>query len=211
MFAAEWTNEILTLADPAVACVPPALPCLKVYGPASVGRVAVQRFIQRTYRKRFGAEVTNWAPCLVTLEDDGKGGEILAAAGYRPATQRLFLENYLPLPIERMLGEYLGRPVPREHIVEVGHFAARQSEHARQLMTCLARHLDRQGFEWVVSTVTLELRLLFGRMGLEPAVLAQAEPEKLGPDATQWGSYYSHRPKVVAGHVPGALRMLEGG
>jgi len=235
MRAAEWTNEILGLTDASCiqsearraagvampkpaddatpegslhAAVRPAPEaCLRIHGYASPQRRAVQHFIQQVYDRRFGAEVTHWAPVLVTLERDD---DILAAAGYRQGEQRLFLESYLSLPIERMLSEYAGRPVARDRIVEVGHFAARRPEHARQLMVMLARHLHHLGHEWVVSTVTLELRLLLRRMGLEPAVLAQADPARLGADAIRWGNYYSHRPKVVASHIPGALRLLEG-
>jgi Thermostable hemolysin len=60
----------------------------------------------------------------------------------------------------------------------------------------------------VVSTLTEELRHLFVRIGVTPLALGLADPARLGDDAADWGRYYEHRPVVLAGHLPLALRIL---
>ena len=43
-----------------------------------------------------------------------------------------------------------------------------------------------------------------------PLSLGAADPAALGEEAAHWGSYYEHRPLVLAGHLPQALRHLRG-
>ncbi|MBK9244011.1 MAG: thermostable hemolysin [Burkholderiales bacterium] len=50
-----------------------------------------------------------------------------AAAGYRSAVEPLFLERYLPQPVERMLAAAAGVRIAREQVVEVGQFASRNT------------------------------------------------------------------------------------
>jgi hypothetical protein len=64
------------------------------------------------------------------------------------------------------------------------------------------------GLEWVVSTLTQELQHLFVRLGITPLALGVADAAQLGAAAADWGSYYDHRPVVVAGRIDLALRML---
>jgi hypothetical protein len=52
------------------------------------------------------------------------------------------------------------------------------------------------------------LRHLFVRIGVAPLALGTASPDALGDDANRWGSYYDHRPVVLAGHLQHALRQL---
>jgi hypothetical protein len=73
--------------------------------------------VGEVYGTRFGAEVRSFAPVLVSLHD--AAGDIIAAAGYRPAQgSRLFLERYLDEPVDGPLA------CARAGIVEVGHLAA---------------------------------------------------------------------------------------
>lgn len=69
-------------------------------------------------------------------------------------------------------------------------------------------HLAGLGFDWVVSTLTQELRMLFLRLGVHPLTLGEADPSALGPDAADWGSYYDHRPAVLAGRLAPALSVM---
>jgi hypothetical protein len=92
--------------------------------------------------------------------------------------------------------------------VEVGHLAAMRAGAGRVLMPLLGAHLADLGFDWVVSTATCELRNLFARIGLEPLVLGVADPTVLGADAVQWGSYYTHRPLVLAGSIEAGMTRL---
>jgi len=163
-------------------------------------RAEVEAFIHDVYAERFGADVHEFAPQLVALDDE-QG--LVAAAGFRPAAAApLFLERYLPAPVEQLLG------TPRQGIVEVGQLAASRAGAGRRLILLMGPLLAAQGFSWVVSTLTAELRQLFLRLGVAPLALGLADPDRLGDEAAAWGSYYEHRPVVLAGQLDVALQVL---
>lgn len=182
-------------------------PALRLHGPDDARRAEVEDFIRAVYADRFGAVLRHFAPQLVSLRD--ADGRMLAAAGYRSAAlQPLFLERYLDEPVEAALARHTDHPPARERVVEVGHLAAGRAGEGRRLILLLGPHLAAQRFQWVVSTLTEELRQLFVRIGVTPLALGAADAEALGADAADWGDYYAHRPVVLAGHLPLALRRL---
>ena len=170
-------------------------------------RAQAEAFIGDIFRRHYGATVRSFAPNLMLLEDNER---ITAAAGWRCAGEdRLFLETYLDEPIEAAVARLAGQPVKREAIVEVGNLAADRPGGSVDVILNLARHLDRLGYEWVAVTATRELIGIFRRLGLPPLALAPADPERLGADAADWGSYYDSRPIVVAGRIALALEMVK--
>jgi hypothetical protein len=180
-----------------------AAPRLQTCLPGQRGRAEIEGYIRDVYRRRYGADVEAFAPVLVALRDAGDA--IVAAAGYRPADRgALFLERYLPAPVETLLAP----APPRAQIVEVGHLAATRAGEGRRLIVILGPHLAAQGFRWVVGTLTQELRSLFLRLGVAPLTLGIADPARLGAEAAQWGSYYDHRPVVLAGQIQQALQLF---
>jgi hypothetical protein len=180
---------------------------LAIVGPGHPDRAAVESFIQAVYAACYGAQVRDFMPTLVALRDDE--GQLMAAAGYRGAgAHALFLERYLDRPVELMLADGEAAAPARERIVEVGHLAAARAGQGRRLILQLGPHLAGQGFDWVVSTLTQELRHLFLRLGIVPVPLGLADPALLGPEAAAWGSYYAHHPLVLAGQIAPALQVL---
>jgi hypothetical protein len=172
------------------------------------GREEVEAFIRSIFKARFGAEIRSFAPCLVSLRDGS--GAITAAAGYRIAAESpLFLERYLVAPVESVLARH--EPVlERAHVVEIGHLASLRPGRGIRLMSLLGVHLAAQNFRWVVGTATSELRRLFDRLGIAPVALGIANPKMLGDEeAAHWGSYYDHRPEVLAGDLQRSLQCLE--
>lgn len=189
---------------------PPAgpTPGLSVWEPGHPGRATVEAFIRDVYRRRYGAHVRAFMPVLVSLHD---ATGIVAAAGYRGASQSpLFLERYLGAPVESLLASAWNAAPGRDSIVEVGHLSSARAGEGRRLIQALGPHLAGQGFQWVVSTITRELRSLFLRVGVSPLTLGPADPAALGNEAAEWGTYYDHGPLVLAGHLPDALRQLAG-
>lgn len=200
------TGNCQPALPPAFGNAGPETPSLGVFGPGAAGRQEVEAYISAVYARRYGAHVTQFAPVLVCLRDDTG---IVAAAGYRHARgSALFLERYLAAPVETLLASSQGALPARETIVEVGHLAATRAGEGRRLILMLGPHLAQQGFHWVVSTLTEELRRLFLRIGVTPLTLGVADPAALGQEAVHWGSYYDHHPLVLAGHLPQALRRL---
>lgn len=170
-------------------------------------RAEVEAFVQAVYAARYGAQVSRFMPCLVSLRDGD--GELVAAAGYRSAGQEpLFLERYLDLPVEQLLAAADTAGPRRSAIVEVGHLASARAGQGRRLILALGPHLAGAGFDWVVGTLTEELRHLFERLGIAPTQLGVADPALLGSEAAAWGSYYEHRPLVLAGQIAPALKAL---
>lgn len=180
----------------------------RVHDPADPARESVEDFIRTVYARRHAARVRQFMPELIGLH---RGAELVAAAGYRRATEPLFLERYLDHPVHDILARETGQRLERRHLVEVGHLAATQAGAGRRLIPVLGAHLAQLGVQWVVGTLTSELRHLFVRMGVTPLVLATADPQRLGPDAQDWGRYYEHRPMVLAGHLPTALGRMHTG
>src|SRR5512134_1601465 len=92
-----------------------------VHGEGEPGRREVEAFVQAIYREHYGAAIRHWAPTLVGL---WQRGTLVAAAGYRRATDALFLERYLAAPVDESIGAKTGIAATRESICEVGHFAS---------------------------------------------------------------------------------------
>lgn len=184
----------------------PTPPHLVVHPIGDPRRSEVEAFIRGVYAERYGADVRHFAPMLATLRDDSG---ILAAAGYRSAADGpLFLERYFDAPVETLLSAHADALPSRDRIVEVGHLAAARAGEGRRLIHLLAPHLASLRFEWAVSTVTTELRHLFVRLGVTPLALGLADAAVLGADGAHWGSYYDHRPVVLAGNLKQVVNQL---
>ncbi len=185
---------------------------LRLHRDRDAERLDTEQFIARIYAEHFDARigaVLAAAPTLVSIADED--GRPVAAAGYRRAGGPLFLENYLPHPVEAAIAAAGSVPVQRATIAEVGHFASGRAGEGRRLMVLLGRHLVAEGFSWVVSTATAELRSVFARLGIAPLTLGHADPMVLGDGAARWGSYYTHAPLVLAGEIRANLARFDRG
>jgi len=157
-------------------------------------------FIEERYRISYGAAIHVEYPNLISLRD-GRG-RVVAAAGFRFADLGpLFLEQYTKRPIDALLG------VHRREIVEIGNLAAYGGA-SLVLFAALASYLERIGIARAVvtSTDTLERRLV--RLGLEAERVCAADPARIGDMGKVWGSYYRHRPHVLAGDIGAACDRL---
>jgi hypothetical protein len=166
----------------------------------SDARSDLERFIAERFRASYGAEVRQFCAHLLGARDDA--GAWRAAAGYTPAARgALFLEHYLDRPVEALLSGALGERVPRERIVEVGNLVAAPAGCGRRFLPALGRHLIALDYRWVVFTATQEVRNLLRRLSFPALVLAPALRERLPDGGAAWGSYYAHRPSVMAGCI----------
>ena len=200
-----WSPEASLPCAP-VATAPRAR--FRLHRGGDEARAGTERFIAGVYRQHFGARLNHFMPVLVSR---GSDGAICAAAGYRSAVEPLFLERYLPQPVEQVLAAAIGQPAARGEIVEIGQFASQFAGEGRRLMLELARHLVDTGFRWAVMTATAELRRLFRHQGLSALPLAAAQRRCVGDEAPLWGSYYRHAPKVLAGDLRASLATLQQG
>lgn len=172
-------------------------------------RRQVEAFIQRCFRQDYAAQIDIFAKHLIALIDTEQ--QIQAAVGYQSAASgALFLEQYIDQPIEQRLSQAAGKAVSRSQILEVGNLASRSSGWTRQIILGLAPFYYRQGFEWLVITVTPRVLNSFHKLGvgLELIPLCVADPNRLRHDPARWGSYFQEQPLVMAGHIGRGISRL---
>ncbi|NVK41637.1 MAG: thermostable hemolysin [Oceanospirillaceae bacterium] len=158
----------------------------------------IKRFACARYADVHQARLRHFLPQQMLLRD---GVRWKASCGLRNAdAQRLFLEQYLDQPVDRVLSELTANPVSRPRIVEVGNLAGEPGS-ARLMILCLTRYLARHNIDFVVFTATDELQHAFKRLGLSLWFLTEAHPQRLVAGVDDWGRYYSRRPAVFAGSV----------
>ncbi|WP_261977538.1 thermostable hemolysin [Marinobacter sp. F3R11] len=187
----------------------PALRCagrwLSEITPDTLLAATVTEFIRRRFLQAYGAEPSLRIPLLLALTS--AQGALLAAVGVRSAAQeRLFLEDYLTVPVESVM------PVPdiaRDRIAEIAHLAGVEAGVSRHLFASLTVWLQAAGYDWVVCTGTDQLRNSFHRMGIATRVLAKADPASLPDGGAGWGRYYDHQPVVMAVKVADSLSSLK--
>ncbi len=186
-------------SEPLASQVPLAVDIL---AETAKGRAAVEAFIHNHYAQAYGAEVKHFLPRLMTLHRGN--GQLSAALGYRDAsaTDSLYLEHYLDLPVEAQLSLRLGRYCTRKNMAEVGNLVTAEAGGARWLVTALTAYLKSAGYDWAVFTAVRQLRNAFARLGIELITLAPADAARL-PEAERaaWGRYYETQPMVVAASV----------
>ncbi|MFQ5581842.1 MAG: thermostable hemolysin [Mariprofundaceae bacterium] len=164
-------------------------------------RDQAEKFIHDRFGLEYSADIRHFMPHLIRVRDHKRRDK--AIMGYRDAGHhRLFLEVYLDEPVEVEMSDYLGYPVSREHIVEVGNLAEVEPGDARLAIISATAYLYTAGYRWVVFTGVTKLRNAFRRMGLEPKELMEADLARLSEnEKNEWGSYYQGRPVVCFGEI----------
>jgi len=168
-------------------------------------RPEVETFIANIYADAYDAAIKVQYGSLMSVRDDA--GRIVAALGFRSAGHGpLFLEQYLPAPIEIILG------VPRHQIVEIGNLASSGGGASSFLFAALSAYLHHNGFKQAVVTGTDALEKRLRKMGLKPVRHAQANLCDLDTPTTgdsEWGRYYDTCPHVLSGSVSHGYRRLQ--
>jgi len=197
--------EGLPFGSPFVAATAPArvaatAPRLVRHGVLSPQRLRLEAYVKDQFQVHFGARIRHFMPELLALH--GQDGGIRAVVGCRAAAaERLFLETYTHEPIEAALAARLGVQVARERIVEIGSLACSSATAAIAIIRALVPHLLRCGFTWVVFTGADTVMRVFRHLGLAPRELCIADPLLLGDARHDWGTYYDHEPRVMAGRI----------
>lgn len=174
----------------------------------SAGRPDIESFIDRIYRRCYGAEIQ--AHYATILSVHGEDNTILGALGFRFARQgRLFLEQYLDAPVEEVLCNAYNEPVDRNTVTEVGNLASLGGGASIFLFTALNAYLEQLEMKFSVITGTTPLRRYFGALGFTVQDLARADQSRLSGNGASWGRYYDKDPRVIAGNVGQALSCLQ--
>ncbi|MEE9101919.1 MULTISPECIES: thermostable hemolysin [Pseudomonas] len=171
-------------------------------------RQEIEAFVHERFDRVHHADVHHYLPELLSLRD--RHGALVAVAGIRLALEEpLFLERYLDEPLEAPVSRIAGYAVPRQELVEVGNLAARNAGSARLIIAAVTWLLAARGLRWVAFTGAATLINSFHRLGLEPTVLATADPTRLNGELADWGSYYDQHPQVFTGSIRYGHEQLE--
>jgi len=204
-------TDPLTMSTHCAQDSPELVPALRCAGrwlseitPDTALAATVAEFIRRRFLQAYGAEPALRIPLLLALTS--AGGTLLAAVGVRNAArERLFLEDYLSVPVESVMPV---TDIARNRIAEIAHLAGVEAGVSRHLFASLTVWLQGAGYDWVVCTGTDQLRNSFHRLGIATRVLAHANPAKLPDGGAGWGRYYDHQPVVMAIKVADSLSAL---
>lgn len=178
-----------------------------VHAPDCPQRHRAETYIHERFRDIYGARIRHFLPYLLGLSIENR---ISAMVGLRPAESGpLFLEQYLHDPVEQEIGLRCRDEIHREDIIELGNLVSTWRGGSQLLFLFLVALLTRIGRKWVVFTATREVERLLGKMHFNVTVLADADPARLLDARESWGSYYENGPRVMFGHIPGALEIIE--
>ncbi|WP_442108103.1 thermostable hemolysin [Pseudomonas sp. NUPR-001] len=174
--------------------------CLMLCAEGDAGREALEAFIHARFESTHHANVHRYLPQLIGLQDSH--GQLIAVAGIRPASLGpLFLEQYLDDPLESVVSRHAGCSATREQLVEVGNLAALSAGSARVMITAITWLLAARDLHWVAFTAASTLVNSFHRLGLQPTLIAEADPHRLNGELASWGSYYAQHPQVYVGNI----------
>ena len=172
---------------------------------------AIERLAKGRYRQVYGAEIDVLAQDFVWLEPNDRPGEGACAAITSAATKRLFSEQYLDRPCEQLIAQRELKPVRREHVAELGTFAASDPGSGVELFQILPLVAWLRGFRYALMTAVPDIRGLLSSSGVPFVSLASARVDALAPDQrARWGSYYASSPVTgfVALEQPAADAMI---
>ena len=205
-FAATFPISPLKYSTLRAASAPPPRSLLECHTRTSPQRRRIEEFVRTEFHTHFKARVTQFMPLLVALKSEG---DIRAVVGCRPAAlEPLFLEKYTGEPIECVLARKVGVTVRRDELVEIGGLACCSGRAAVDIVKAIAPLLLHAGFSWVVFTGADTVMNVFRRLQLEPHVLCPADPLVLGDERHEWGTYYDHNPRVMAGRLRDGVAKL---
>ena len=171
-------------------------------------RSDVEQYIADCFYKNYQAKITHFLPYIISSRTDNK---LTAAVGFQPATdeQPLFLEQYLQVAIESELSSLVNKTIKRNKIIEIGNLTSSRRGTSQILFVLNIAISHQAGFEWGVFTATKQVLTLLDKLNLNTIEIAEANPDCLSDNGDSWGSYYTSRPKIVAGNLADAMTLLE--
>jgi hypothetical protein len=203
---ASVADERQTVSAPCDYPRSPSAYRIDVCGIRDERRTEAETFVRGRFLRSHGAHIATFLPTLLLLTD--ARDELAAVAGFRNAAHEpLFLEQYVPVPIEQALTSQTGAPVRRAEIVEVGNFAALDSRRARILMSFMPAWFLERSARWITFTATAAIRGILTAMGGHCIEVGAADGACVAGGVDEWGRYYSSDPRVMAGYLPSARRI----
>jgi hypothetical protein len=178
---------------------------LQLVKSSDIQRASIEQFIASGFAKAYQADVHKFMPNLLGVS---RAGEWQAVLGLRCAAHtELFIEHYLPAPVEQLLATY-GMQAERSQLIEIGHLYASNRQSLLQLFVLMAYALDQLNYRYLLCAATTQVRGILSRHGIELTELGQAKAEALGEAAGSWGSYYDTNPKVCVMDLAAVTHLI---
>lgn len=153
-------------------------------------RAEAENFVRQRFLKIHNADITNFMPYLVTLTKS----DLQACVGIRPATERLFVEQYLDMPVE---SAHPALNIPREQIAEIGNLVSRNPHATLQLFVIIAKALHNAGIKELVFCATKQVAKILKRAGADLYPIVEADGTRMGDSLSEWGTYYDTNPTIM--------------
>jgi Thermostable hemolysin len=172
-------------------------------------RASIEQFIASGFAKAYQADVHSFMPNLLGVSRAGDWQAVLGlrCAATSAAKTKLFIEQYLPAPVEQLLAAH-GMHAERSQLIEIGHLYAINRQSLLQLFVLTAYALDQLNYRYLLCAATTQVRGILSRHGIELTELGEAKAEALGEDAASWGSYYDTNPKVCVMDLAAVTRLI---
>ncbi|MFK8019850.1 MAG: thermostable hemolysin [Pseudomonadales bacterium] len=163
-------------------------------------RVEIERYIGDVFYRYHRACLDYFLPELFELRS--ARGVLSAAIGVGCLQNRpVYLERYLSMPVEQAVSAALGFDVTRADIIEIGNLACSSAGASRLIIGELAHELHARKLRWAVFTGTSMVTAVLHKMGINSSCLALAHGECMGNELSNWGTYYTHNPRVLVVNV----------
>lgn len=184
----------------------PVHPVLCLHSADAPQRSVLEAFVHARYADTYQADITHFLPYLLATRHEES---LQGVVGLRPgASGAFFVEQYLDAPIEQVIAANRGLPVDRSQVIETGNLAANRGG-SQLLFVVLTEVLHRAGYRWITFTATGQVISLLHKLCFEPQVLCAADPQRLGEQIRDWGTYYDQCPSVVIGDLQPAHHTLQ--
>lgn len=182
---------------------------LQLVKSSDIQRASIEQFIASGFAKAYQADVHKFMPNLlgVSRADEWQAVLGLRCAETKTAKTKLFIEQYLPVPVEQLLATY-GMQAERSQLIEIGHLYAINRQSLLQLFVLMAYALDQLNYRYLLCAATTQVRGILSRHGIELTELGEAKAEALGEAAASWGSYYDTNPKVCVMDLAAVTRLI---
>lgn len=179
----------------------------------SADREEVEQFTHDVYSLRYRADINKFLPTMIVIRHS-KSNQIVASAGFQAAQSkgtknRLFLENYLDIPIEKSASAVGEQRFKRTDFVEVGNLAGAITGAGYLVILTLAEYLTKQSHGWIAFTLTKGMVKAFKSLNLEPIPLIVASECRLDEEGANWGQYFNAMPEVMIGDMKSAYEQME--
>jgi len=154
------------------------------------------------YAKKYQADINTFMPILLGVKAQG----LRAVLGVRRGTQPLFVEQYLPMSITESLQKH-GIWTERASVAELGNLYSQNQRFTLPLLMTVVMGLYLSEVNYLVFAGTDKVRQLLGKLKLPLTFLADANPNLLKNDGSQWGRYYDNNTKVMFLDVKKAVAL----